>query len=123
MPAVSPPSGTGGCRRPRGTATTSWSAGGRTRSGWKSRRAARGPAAARQAAPGGIAAAPEAGRPGGAGEQVEVRGFLVRGGTAGAVEDGQPRPDGPAEPQAARDVTPGQITAGGHADTLVRVEA
>ena len=39
------------------------------------------------------------------------------------MEDGQTRPDGPGEPQAARDVTPGQIAAGGHADTLVRIEA
>jgi PAS domain S-box-containing protein len=85
--------------------------------------ARRGSVVVLQDATGGITADLRPAQPGAVGEQVEVRGFLVRRGTAWAVEDGLARPEGPGEPQAARDVTPGQIAAGGHAATLVRVEA
>jgi signal transduction histidine kinase/CheY-like chemotaxis protein len=83
----------------------------------------RGSAVVLQDSTGGIAADLQPGQSGVVGDHVEVRGFLVRRGSAWAVEDGLTRVDGIYGSPAPRDATAADVAAGGYTTTLVRLEA
>jgi len=72
---------------------------------------------------GGIVVDLQPRQPGIVGDQVEVHGFLVRRVNCWVVEDGLTRLTlAGNEPPPARDVTPGEVAAGGFGATLIRVE-
>ena len=72
---------------------------------------------------GGTSVSLRGGQPGGTfGDRVEVFGFLVRNASGWGLEDGQTRKID-ASDLVPRDVTPNEVAAGNHGNTLIRVEA